>query len=205
MKHSLHPCGVRLETGAEREARGQAGITQCSQHHQQGHRMGKGMPGVFSVPPGPGLGHQLLPALLHHLHPVLRRPGLPVSPHVCQVGDQEHPCCSPIPPELFEPVLSSAVSHCFTSLSASPSSSCPGTLLHLPLPHDGPGFSPFLIPCISPLFPKFLMKLKVQGKKAKLQNWIICSCRKQAWNKDDSRQFLVNIHPSLCCSLQTPL
>lgn len=135
--------------------------------------MGKGMPGVFSVPPGPGLGHQLLPALLHHLHPVLRRPGLPVSPHVCQVGDQGHPCCSPIPPELFEPGLSSAVSHCFTSLSASPSSSCPGTLLHLPLPHDGPGFSPFLIPCISPLFPKFLMKLKVQGKKK--QNYKIGS------------------------------
>ncbi|NWY22427.1 FADS2 desaturase, partial [Aphelocoma coerulescens] len=55
-----------------------------------------------------------------------------------------------------------------------------------------------------PLSPKFLMKLKMQEKKAKLQSQIICSCRKQAWNEDDSRQFLVNIHPSLCCSLQTP-
>ncbi|NWI41724.1 FADS2 desaturase, partial [Picathartes gymnocephalus] len=39
----------------------------------------------------------------------------------------------------------------------------------------------------------------------KVQNQIICSCRKLALNKDDPRQFPVNIHPSLCCSLQTPL
>ncbi|NXM09886.1 FADS2 desaturase, partial [Ploceus nigricollis] len=63
----------------------------------------------------PGLGHQLLPALLHHLHPILRRPGIPVSPHLCQVGD---------------------------------------------------------LITTSPLFPKYLMKLRVQEKKkSKIAKW----------------------------------
>lgn len=59
----------------------------------------------------------------------------------------------------------------------------------------------------SPLFPKFLMKLDVQEKKkskiAKSDHLLLQ--KKSLENKDDSRQFLVNIHPSLCCSLQTPL
>lgn len=120
-------------------------------------KMGKVMPGVFSLPPGPGLGHQLLPALLPHLHPVLWHPGIPGSPHVCQVGAQGHPCCSAVPPVLFEPGLSSAVSHCFTSPPGIPAAlPIPAPLaldmfscLHLPLPRNGPAriLLPFLIPC----------------------------------------------------------
>lgn len=215
VKHSLHPYGVWLETGAEGKARGQAGITQCSKHHQHIIQDGQSDTG-FLCPLGPGLGHQLLPALLHHLHPVLRRPGIPVSPHVCQVGHPEHPCCSLIPPMLFEPGLSSAVSPCFTSLSASPSSSSSGTLpapspARIPLPFLIPSSHTLLTPLwswldlprvphptlflancgdnsvhapsgnqagklstTSPLFPKYLKKLKVQEKKiAKLDHLLL--------------------------------
>lgn len=102
------------------------------------------MPNVFSLPLGPSLGHQLLHALLHHIHPILWRSGIPVSPHFCQVGDKGSPCCSPLPPVPNEPSLSSAVPHrpslfrfsavidltvcclgyyhCFTYLPSSPSS-----------------------------------------------------------------------------------
>lgn len=102
------------------------------------------MPNVFSLPLGPSLGHQLLHALLHHIHPILWRSGIPVSPHFCQVGDKGSRCCSPLPPVPDEPSLSSAVphrpalfrfsavtdlavcylgySHCFTYLLSSPSS-----------------------------------------------------------------------------------
>lgn len=69
------------------------------------------MPNVFSVPLGPSLGHQLLHALLHHIHPILWRFGIPVSPHFCQVGDKGSPCCSHLPPVPDEPSLSSAVPH----------------------------------------------------------------------------------------------
>lgn len=105
------------------------------------------MPNVFSLPLGPSLGHQLLHALLHHIHPILWSSGIPVSPHFCQVGDKGHPCCSPPPPVPDESSLSSAVplrpslfrffaaidltmcylgySHCFTFLLSSPSSTSP--------------------------------------------------------------------------------
>uniref|UniRef100_A0A8C4V184 Cytochrome b5 heme-binding domain-containing protein n=1 Tax=Falco tinnunculus TaxID=100819 RepID=A0A8C4V184_FALTI len=57
----------------------------------------------------PSLGHQLLHALLHHIHPVLWHSGIPVSPHFCQVGDKGRPHCPPLPPVPDKPSLSSAV------------------------------------------------------------------------------------------------
>lgn len=67
------------------------------------------MPDVFCLPLGPSLGLQLLHALFHHIHPILWRSGIPVSPHFCQVGDTGAPCCSPLPPALGWASLSSAM------------------------------------------------------------------------------------------------
>lgn len=63
-------------------------------------------PDVSCLPLGPRLGHQLLHALLHHIHPILWRSGIPVSPHFRQVGDKGHPHCCPLPPGPEEPSLS---------------------------------------------------------------------------------------------------
>lgn len=51
----------------------------------------------------------------------------------------------------------------------------------------------------SPLYSKYLMKFEVQGKKkAKLQNRIICFCRKQAWNKDGSLSTSIQVSAAPC-------
>lgn len=135
------------------------------------------MPHVFSLPLGPSLGHQLLHTLLHHIHPILWRAGIPVSPHFCQVGDKGHPHCSPLPPGPDEPSLSSAVPHrpslfsfsavidltacylgcsrCFTFLLSSPHSASPqqswfwssASSPALVTVHQDSLSFPFLIPC----------------------------------------------------------